>query len=213
MIYPTLLVLTENSYNFRTSSNLPGRIAKHGSFTKQSHVSSPKNHVKYGREKREKTDKNLFGNHSRHRKVSKTRSHTTHRSSHLEDWNEFNQLNLNTNYLPNHLKQSSQTEFHNSNKWCSHEPKSDFNEKMCEHNVPERQVGALPGINVPKMSSKQPLKKSNTFPYEKLHSDTTSYSSSENESIGCEKNKKEDIYENPTDENIFLDYSNQSRKR
>ena len=216
------MILIRSSHNFRTSSNLPGRVTKHGSFTKHSHAPSPKNHMKYGREKREKTEKNLVSNHPRHRKISKTRSHTTHRSSRNEGWDDFNQFDFNPNHLQNQMKQS--LEFQNSNKTCLHATKSDFNEKICEHNVPERHVGALPGINVPKISSKQPLKKSNTFPYEKLHSDTTSYSSSENESIGCEKSHKDSNVHNLDfknsnekeehfDEDVFANHSNHVRKR
>ena len=95
----------------------------------------------------------MFDNHSRHRKISKTRSHTTHRASQFEGWNGFNQFDLNPNHLPNHMQQS--LDFQNSNKTYSHETKSDFNENSCEHGVPERQVVALPGINVPKVSSKR----------------------------------------------------------
>ena len=180
--------------------------------------------MKYGREKREKTEKNLVSNHPRHRKISKTRSHTTHRSSRKEGWDDFDQFNFHPNNLQNQNQIKQSIEFQNSNKTCLHATKSDFNEKICEHNVAERHVGALPGINVPMISSKQPLKKSNTFPYEKLHSDTTSYSSSENESIGCEKshkdnnvhnldfknsNKKEEHF----DEDVFANPSNHVRKR
>ena len=121
-----------------------------------------------------------------------------------------------------------------------HETKSDFCDKTFGHTIPEKQVGPLPGIltlsnnllanasstsnNGPKISSKQPLKKSNTFPYEKLHSDTTSYSSSENESIGCEKNRQESNIHNLDlkisneeethfDEDVFVDHANHIRKR
>ena len=235
--------MSRRSANFRTSSNLPGRVKKHGSYAKSSHVTSnvsPKSHFKHGGEKREKTDHNISDNHhqQRHRKVLKTRSHTTHKSSRKQEWNEFNSFDFNPNSLQNKIKQESQ--FQNSNKVNLHETKSDFCDTTFGHTMPEKQIGPLPGIltlsnnllanassasnNGPKISSKQPLKKSNTFPYEKLHSDTTSYSSSENESIGCEKNHQESNIHNLDfknsnedethfDEDVFVDLAKNIRKR
>ena len=57
--------------------------------------------------------------------------------------------------------------------------------------------------NVPRISSKHPLKKSNTFPYEKLHhNDTTDSYSSENESMGCEKIQEENNVDSVADDQV-----------
>ena len=174
---------------------------KHGHIPSSSNA-SPKSSKRSG--KRENST--LVDNH-RHRKVFKTRSHTNKLSAN-NGWSEYNQSKFDPTSFQNvvsidQMPQQSQ----NSSKKCLHKTKSDFGGKLNGHIVAERQVVPIESIitlsnnllantptsnisNVPKISNKQPLKKSNTFPYEKLHSDTTSCSS-ENESIGCEKSNEE----------------------
>ena len=163
---------------------------------------------------------NLFGNH-RHRKVTKTRSHmhrslTKHgleedkqqlsHMPHLRD-NEssFATMALNRELGINQTAQNMQID---NGKKCLHKTKSDFGMANNEciagigQIMPIENIFALsnnlmddnstPNNNsVPKLSAKQPLKKANTFPYETLHNDTTSYSS-DNESMYCDDNQIDD---------------------
>ena len=173
--------------------------------------SSPKRSKRSG--KRE--NNTLIDNH-RHRKVFKTRSHTN-KLSQRSGQSECNQSNYDHPFIQkvisiDRMPAKSQ---HNGKK-CLHKTKSDFGGKSNGPIIDERQVVPIDNFitlsnnlldntpvsnttNVPKISAKQPLKKSNTFPYEKLHSDTTSCSS-ENESIGCEKN-----YEQRNTNNVAID--------
>jgi len=216
----------------RTSSNLPGRVTKNG----HSSNASPKNNKRSG--KRE--NNSLFDNH-RHRKVLKTRSHTHNKSSTKNVWKECNESDFDPTYLRNEIgiRQIQGTVVQIKGKKCLHKTKSDFG-KFNGDVIAERQVVPIENIltlsnnllettsntnNVPRVSSKQPLKKSNTFPYEKLHSDTTSYSS-ENESIGWEKNNEENNIDRMADEqlngrrethnqkrNVFVEHTTHVRKR
>ena len=179
----------------------------------------------------------------RHRKVFKTRSHTNKLAANNE-WSEYNLSKFDPTSFQNvisidEMPQKSQ----NYSKKCLYKTKSDFGGNMNGHISAERQVVPIESIialsnnllanaptssinGVTKISNKQPLKKANTFPYEKLHSDTTSCSS-ENESIGCEKNHKErNINEMVNDKrlnevlqayhpstNVCVNHTNHIRKR
>ena len=241
--YIPAIVLHVFITNFRTSSNLPGRVTKHGGSMKHGHISSSTNASPNSSKRSSKRENISFIDNHRHRKVFKTRSHTNKLSANYE-WSECNQSKFDPTSFQNvisidQMPQKSQ----NHSKKCLYKTKSDFGGKMNGNVISERQGVPIESIitlsnnllantpnssisNVPKISNKQPLKKSNTFPYEKLHSDTTSCSS-ENESIGCEKiHEERNINEMDNDKrlngvlqtynpstNVCVSHTNNIRKR
>ena len=205
---------------FRASSNLPGGgLSKHGGPFSNGFPKSNK----FSGSKRE--NNNLFENHRNHRKVLKSRSHSHNKNTPSK--NVWRESDLDPASLQNEIdvRQIQGTAVQVNGKRCLHKSKSDFGGNFSEGSLALRQVVPLENIltlsnnllannnsavaaksntnNVPRISSKHPLKKSNTFPYEKLHhNDTTDSYSSENESMGCEKIQEENNVDSMADDQV-----------
>ena len=199
-------------------------MTKHGGSIKNGHIPSTSNASPKNNKRRGNIDNNsLFDNH-RHRKVIKTRSHKSTKPGWEDDKEQqFNQMIYLRDNQPNFTQKNKELGINqieqplpNNGKKCLHKTKSDFGRPNRDI-IPEGQVVAIENIltlsnnllvnnnstsninNVPKISAKQPLKKANTFPYEKLHSDTTSYSS-DNEIMSCDDNPIDDKSNRRADE-------------
>ena len=233
----------------RTSSNTSGGlIPKDDQVLPCSTDSPPKNNKR--RPMRENRDRQMFDHHHRHKKLLKTRSHTHQQNSSTKrGWDECNdRLNFDpTSFQGNLCSTQMRQPSAGNKKKCSHK---NISELESDHRNVISNTKEIPVENICTLTndlltknlisadtnsvsrappSKQPLKKSNTFPYEKLHSDNTSSCSSENEGcdIGCDKGEQKcNASERMTnhmlrrasinhdiDGNVFLDETENIRKR
>jgi hypothetical protein len=200
----------------RTSTILPGHVTKHANSIKHDHIPSTLNASPRNNKRRGHVDNSLFNNRHRKVMKTRSHTQQQHPSSTKNGWEDDKEQQLNhmiylrdnqSNFTPISLNKElgiNQIEgpLQNNGKRCLNKTKSDFGRPNRDI-IAEGQVVPIENIltlsnnllannstsntnNVPKVSAKQPLKKANTFPYEKLqHSDTTSYSS-DNDSMSCD---------------------------